>query len=220
MTKKTALVIGAHSDDQVIGAGGTIATLSKKGYEVHTTICSYGEDSHPHKRKENIQKVREEESIEAEKILGGETTTFLDLPERNFLDYKQKLRNHIKKNLEEHNPEYVFTHSKQDPHVDHQAVNKVVLDTVDEINTIDTSVYVFEIWTPWRAKERDLPKLYIDITDTFEKKIKALHKFRSQINIFTHSILNNILYFKVYTSAFVNGYKSNKVLAELFYKVR
>lgn len=220
MAKKTALIIGAHSDDQVIGVGGTIAALAKKGYDNHITICSYGEASHPHKKKEEIRKAREKESLQAEKILGGKTTTFLDLPELNFLEHKQKLRNHVKKQLEEYNPEYVFTHSKQDPHADHKAVNKIVLDTVDETTTINTNVYVFEIWTPWRVRQRELPRLYMDITDTFEKKIKALHEFRTQINIFTHSVLNNILYFKVYISAFINGYRSNNTLAEMFYKVR
>jgi LmbE family N-acetylglucosaminyl deacetylase len=49
MAKKgTVLVIVAHNDDHIIGAGGTLAKYAQEGKKVRTIIMSYGESSHPH----------------------------------------------------------------------------------------------------------------------------------------------------------------------------
>lgn len=36
------LVIVAHSDDQMLGPGGTLVKYAKEGKEIHTVIFSYG----------------------------------------------------------------------------------------------------------------------------------------------------------------------------------
>jgi hypothetical protein len=55
-TQKTVLVFGAHSDDQVFGAGGTIARLYSMGYTIIAIIFTHGEMSHPWLRKEPLAK--------------------------------------------------------------------------------------------------------------------------------------------------------------------
>jgi len=44
---ETILVFSAHSDDFVIGAGGTIAKYTEEGKKVIAVVFSYGERSHP-----------------------------------------------------------------------------------------------------------------------------------------------------------------------------
>lgn len=215
-----ALVICAHSDDQVLGAGGTIAKLSDHGYAVTTLILSYGELSHPHLEEEYVRNMRREESERADDIVDGDGVQFLNLKDGDFKDKQHKARKHIKELLEQHNPDLVFTHSPDDFHQDHRATHSFVLNTYDDIKTIDTDIYVFDIWTLWNVEKRDWPRLYVGIDDTFTDKISALHEFSSQINIFSHTILNNYVYLKQYLTAFANGFATEDFFAEVFYKVR
>lgn len=215
-----ALIICAHSDDQILGVGGTMAHLADKGYDVHTLILSYGELSHPHLDKSYVQDLRERESEAANTIVNGSTVEFLDLPEGAFLEHKHLARKHVKQQLEQHTPDIVFTHSPDDFHVDHTATHTIVTNTYDDIKTVETDIYVFDVWNLWNVDKRDWPRLYVDIDSHMQQKIKALHEFTSQINIFTHTFLVNLLYIKQYIDAFTNGLFTDSYLAEIFYKIR
>ena len=48
------MVFAAHPDDEVIGAGGTIAKYAREGRQVVSVIFSYGEGSDPASEPENI----------------------------------------------------------------------------------------------------------------------------------------------------------------------
>ena len=78
-SKGSILVICAHSDDQIIGAGGAIAKYAREGYDIHTIILSFGESVKPHLRREVISKVRIKEAQKADKIIGGKGVVFLGL---------------------------------------------------------------------------------------------------------------------------------------------
>ena len=78
--KETILVFSAHSDDFVIGAGGTIAEYAKQGKKIIAVIFSYGEKSHPWLQGTVVQKIRRQETIEACKILHC-SELFFDLKE-------------------------------------------------------------------------------------------------------------------------------------------
>jgi len=41
------LVLGAHTDDETLGCGGTVSKFIRKGYEVHVVIFSDCKDSLP-----------------------------------------------------------------------------------------------------------------------------------------------------------------------------
>ena len=47
---KTALVVAAHPDDEVLGCGATIARLSHEGWKVHVLIVAEGATSRAEKR--------------------------------------------------------------------------------------------------------------------------------------------------------------------------
>ncbi len=74
--KETVLVLGAHSDDFVIGAGGTIANYVNEGKRVISISFSYGEMSHPWLKEEAVQDMRTEEAFEASKVLKCQTIFF------------------------------------------------------------------------------------------------------------------------------------------------
>ena len=88
--KETILVFGAHSDDFVIGAGGTIANYTQQGKQVLSIVLSYGENSHVWLKEKVIQKMRAHEALEASKLLGCKTYIF-DLKENYFeKEFKEK----------------------------------------------------------------------------------------------------------------------------------
>jgi len=106
-------------------------------------------------------------------------------------------------------------------------VNKCVLKTAREIK-YKGDIYSFEIKLPiifspnfpflhfelpLRLKNRYLPRLYIDITETFKKKMSALSCFASQ------KIPIMQLIPIIYVRAILSGLKIRKKYAEKFYKI-
>jgi LmbE family N-acetylglucosaminyl deacetylase len=223
-SKGSILVICAHSDDQVIGCGGTIAKYAKDGYDVHTLILSFGESVKPHIRREVITKMRVKESQRAQKILGGKSVRFLGLKELHFEDdfRRRNIQQNFNKIIRELDPVKIFTHSSDDAHPDHRVTLKLVLRAYKQLH-LGCELYAFEVWHIFNLKKRKKPKLFIDISLTFPKKIEALKAFKSQINLsnfYNYLVLNNFFFFIVYIKDFLNGLKNSTRYAEVFYKLR
>ncbi len=209
------LVMCAHSDDQILGPGGTIVKYSKQGKEVKTIIFSYGEKSHPHLKKEIIIMKRVKEAQEADKIIGGKGVTFLALTEGRFKkEIEQKhIISKIIKIIKDFKPDKIFTHSDEDNHPDHKIVSKTTIEIVDKMK-FKGDVYIFDVWNLLRLKKRDMPKMYVDISDTFSTKLKALNCFESQWMAML------MLKWSVYVKAIRHGLNLGVRFAERFYKIR
>ncbi len=214
MTKPNILVFCAHPDDEILGVGATIAKYEKAGKNITTVIFSYGELSHPWLKKEVIIDIRVKESKKAAGIVGSKTI-FFGLDEKdatNQVKSKESLRR-IAELMKEYQPEKIFTHSSDDPHPLHQAVNQAVVAAADHIH--QKNIFVFDIWNPLNLVKRRLPRLYVDVTETFNLKIKALKSFESQ----KIQMLLPLLW-SVYVKAIKGGFESGSRMAEVFYKIR
>ncbi len=177
--KEKIVVFSAHSDDFVIGAGGTIAKYTQQKDKVLAVVFSYGELSHPWLKKKVVQKMRYKETEDASKLLRCKSI-FYDLREGKFLDdYKAKnLKESLVQLLEKEKPTKVFTHSHEDPHPDHRAVHEMTLEVFNELKE-KPEVYMYSIWNPVSFKTQ-YPSLYVDVSKTFSLKLKSLWKFKSQ----------------------------------------
>jgi len=215
MAKESIIVFCAHSDDQILGAGGTIAKYEKDGKNVYTIIFSYGEGSHFWLKPRVTAEMRVKEAQNADKVVGGKNVMFLGLTEGKFKEEakESKLGNRVVSLIKKIKPTRIFTHSKEDPHPDHNAVHDFIMDSIDKMK-YKCDVYSFNIWNPIKIKKRDQPKLVVDITDTFKLKIKALKCFKSQ-KIALYSLLPS-----VYIKALTNGSQNNMRYAEVFLKER
>jgi len=213
------LVFCAHSDDQIFGPGATLARYASEGCNIHTVIFSYGESSHPHLKEQVTVKMRVKEAKEADKVIGGKGVMFLGLDEGKFKEQfnAKGLESRMKNMILEKNPSKIFTHSDEDPHPDHRAVAEIVLAMADQIHNENNErryeVYGFDVWG-FNIKKTRLPKLYIDVSRHFSKKIDALKKFPSQ----WMSLVS--LMWTVYTRAISAGIKMKARFAERFYKMR
>lgn len=209
------LVIVAHSDDQMIGPGGTLKKYANEGKEIYTLIFSYGELSHPHFKKEVIQEIRVEESEKADRYIGGQGVKFLGLTEGKFQEeFKPKELEEVILNV---NPTKIFTHAEDENHPDHVVVNRLVLELYDKLRKEDKltcDVYAFDIWRLFQTKKRLSPKLVVDISDTFSNKVKAIEYFKSQ------KVALIMLKWSVYVKGFIIGLKHNIRFGEVFDKIR
>ena len=210
---ETVLLLCAHSDDEVFGAGGTIAKFAKEGKRVINVVFSYGEKSHMWLKKDAIAKIRIQEAKEADKLLGCKKTIFFDLKEGKYLEKERKTVKDIIKIIKMYKPAKIFTHSHDDPHPDHRAINKMALIAIAKSN-LDCDVYLLDVWNAFTIRQRNLPRLYIDITKEFPEKIAALRKFKSQrLALIT-------LFWSVYVRAIAAGLHIDAKYAERFYKIK
>ncbi len=209
------MVICAHSDDQTFGPGGTIAKYAKEGKKIYTVIFSYGHISAPLLKKEVIASARVKEAKDVDKFIGGDGVIFLGIDENKFIEQfnQKKMYPKLKRLILERRPSRIFTHSHDDPHPDHRALNRLLMDTLDRMK-YKCDVYVFDIWTLFNTKKQHHPKIVVDISSTFKMKIKALKMFESQkMSLFS-------LMWSVYLKAWLLGKQNGIKYAEAFYKIR
>ena len=213
-SKETILVCSAHSDDFVIGAGGTIANYTKDGKSVIAVIFSYGENSHPWLKEEVVQKMRSKETLEASKLLNCQTI-FYDLKELNFLEdaKTKKVNEKFLQLIKTKKPTKIFTHSNEDPHPDHRAVHQITLNAINSLHSNHPEIYIYSVWNPVSFKTL-YPALFIDITNTFKLKLQSLKTFRSQkVHVAYPFIL--LLFRAVY-----EGFKIRKRFGEKFFRIK
>jgi LmbE family N-acetylglucosaminyl deacetylase len=221
--KERVLVFSAHTDDFVLGAGGTIAKYTQEGKKVTAVVFSLGEGSHPWLKKKVIKGMREEETFKASEPLGCDVV-FFDLQDQNvYEDYKkQGIEKKLLALVHKEKPDKIFTHSSQDSHLsvgllagkdDHKAVNKITLEIYEKLKQ-KPELYVFSVWSPVQFKTQ-FPTLYVDISKTFRLKMKSLFTFKTQL-------LNAIypLIILIFQKAVTSGFKIRKRFAESFYRIK
>ncbi len=213
-SKETILVCSAHSDDFVIGAGGTIANYTKEGKSVIAVIFSYGENSHPWLKEEVVQKMRSKETLEASKLLNCQTI-FYDLKELNFIEdaKTKKVNEKLIQLIKSEKPTKIFTHSNEDPHPDHKAVHQITLNAIHQLPSNHSEIYIYSVWNPVSFKTL-YPALFINITDTFKLKLESLKTFRSQKVHVAYPFV--LLLFR----AIHDGIKIRKRFGEKFFRIK
>src|SRR3989338_3384236 len=174
--KETILVMSAHTDDFVIGAGGTIAQYVNEGKRVISVVFSLGEKSHPWLKESVVQKFRAEETLRAGRVLKSDIIFFGLRDQMIIEEYKtKKIEPKLLKLIAETKPTKIFTHSNEDPHSDHKAVHRFTMEVLEKVKQ-KPEVYIYSIWNPVSFKTL-YPILYVDIGSTFAVKMAALREF-------------------------------------------
>jgi len=197
---ETVLFLIAHNDDQLIGAGGTMAKYAKEGKRIVTVIFPFGESSYPFEQDFFTRKKRVIESKRASKLLGETELYYLGLKETKFKEEipEKKIDEKIGNVIKRIKPAKIFTHSMDDPHPDHRAVYEFTMYLTNKLS-YKGSVYSFNIWNFFfNFRHRDLPKLVVDITSTFGMKLEAFKNHKSQwvtkltqvLNIYIQAMLH------------------------------
>ena len=83
---------------------------------------------------------------------------------------------------------------------------------------ISCPVYSFEVWSLLKLRNKNLPRLVVDISDTFNTKVKAFLVHESQFQVWEVGNWGLLwkLVLKDWLSGFIHGYK----YAEVFYRLK
>jgi LmbE family N-acetylglucosaminyl deacetylase len=191
------LVVVAHPDDAEFWLGGTIARWTAAGTEVSYLILTHGEAGgfDPNVPRPDIPKIRRVEQEKAAALLGVTEVHFLGLSEGSLLRLGRELHVELVRMIRRERPQRIITWSPEwnwqrfrSCHPDHLATGTVVLQAVypDAGNPFAlTFLRDDEGLEPWTAEEIWLinsPHVnhYVDITETFERKVAAVRAHESQ----------------------------------------
>ncbi len=191
LMKEHVLLFAPHPDDPEMGAGGTVARLTADGKEVVYVICTNGDkgSSDPDMTSERLAKIRREEQLAAARVLGVKEVIFLDYPDGGLEDTPQ-FRGDIVRLIRQFKPNLVLTadpHREYMYHRDHRIAGRVVMDAVFPYARDRLSYPEHEKMglTPHKVKEvyffmGGTPNHLIDISDTFDLKMRAVRCHESQ----------------------------------------
>ena len=195
--KKTVMLITAHPDDSEFGAGGTVAKWVKEGRDVIYVVCTNGDkgSADPEMTSERLAVIREEEQRKAAAVLGVKEVNFLGYPD-GWLEDTPEFRGKLVRMIRKYRPDLVITH---DPHHrymghhDHRVTGVVALDAVFPYSRdhLFYPEHKAEGLTGHKVMEvyftgSEDPDVFVDITDTFQTKLKALSCHVSQLGDHTN----------------------------------
>lgn len=196
---KKILVILAHPDDPEFFCGATLARWVKQGHEIHYFLLTCGDkgSNDPEKTSDQICKIRHEEQLAASAVIGATSVEFLDLPD-GYLLPTIELRRSVVRIIRQKRPDILVTcdptnlfpsGSYRLNHADHRYAGQVVLDAVFPAAG---NIHFFpelvkdeglqphspkEVWISLTSN----PDITLDVTDTWDIKMRALLEHKSQI---------------------------------------
>jgi LmbE family N-acetylglucosaminyl deacetylase len=185
---KRILVFASHTDDEIIGPGGTIARLSSNGAEIVVVTFTGGETSYQKgQRPEEMLRQRQEEARECDRVLGISRRIMLGKPTQGVTNDRETYQECVRI-IRQVRPEAIFTHYREDKHRDHRAVSEIT----DEARWKASENVLGDMEAPWYTPHLYYyevlelfthPSIVVDITDTFERKLEAMRTQASQMAV-------------------------------------
>lgn len=178
------LIVAPHPDDEVLGVGGTMARLSDAGADVHVAIVTTGRS--PRFAAEQVERVRIE-ALAAHKLLGVTATHYLDCPAAELGEYAHaELNRAISEVVRLVDARTIFAPHPGDIHLDHQlSFLSALVASRPHQKDFPTRIFAYETLseTNWNAPYLTpafLPNMFVDISDTLQRKLDAFACFESQ----------------------------------------
>ena len=190
---KNILVVASHPDDEVLGCGGTLYNLKKRGAKISALFLSDGESSRKHSKINKLIKDRKKQAVQAGKILGIKKMIFGNFPD-NSMDTIPilKIIQFIEKQIKKIKPDTIFTHFESDLNVDHQITSKSVITACRPIKNLSVkSILFFEIlssseWNISIKSKSFIPNYFVDIKKSLKFKLKALKCYKREMRKWPH----------------------------------
>jgi len=188
---KVILIVAAHTDDEALGCGGTIARHVAEGDEVHLLFMTDGVGSREVLDEEVTDRLSAAQ--QAAQILGVSSFTNLSFPDNRMdavplLDIVKEVEFTISKI----NPEVIYTHHIGDLNIDHQVTHKVVMTACrPQPGFCVKTIYAFEVLssTEWQTPGLMpfVPNVFVDITDYLSVKMDASKAYHEEMREVPHS---------------------------------
>ena len=190
------LCVAAHPDDLDFGASGTLAGWVDAGLEVTYLLCTRGDqggfDETP---REQMPELREREQRAAAAAVGVKDVRFLDGFRDGWLEPSHDLQRAIVRVIRQVRPDRMVIQSPERnwqrigaSHPDHLAAGEA---SIRAVYPAARNPFAYpelladEGLEPWTVPDVWLladpaPDRYVDITDTFDRKLAALRAHESQ----------------------------------------
>ena len=202
MQKTTILAIGAHPDDIEFGCGGTLIKYTERGHRLFLNIMTEGGLG-----AESATRIEEQEASKA--VLGAQDIFWGGYKDTHLV-VDVELIGKIEKVIKRVKPDFIFCNFPDDTHQDHRHLSQAVMSATRYIR----NVLFYEGPTTQNFK----PHVFVDISDTLDKKIEALKAHKSQVmktNIEDLSIVE-----VARSSANFRGIQGRVKFAEAFHSLR
>ncbi len=190
-------MVVAHPDDVDFGAGGTVATWTEAGIEVTYLLCTNGDAGgfDPAVPRSEIAGIRQDEQRAAAKAVGVEDVRFLGYPDGQLVA-SFDLRRDISRVIRQVRPQRLLMQSPEinwdriaASHPDHRAAGEATLCAVypDARNPYthtsllnDEDLDAWAVHDVWVMAAGVGANRWVDVTDTFARKVEALQAHASQ----------------------------------------
>jgi LmbE family N-acetylglucosaminyl deacetylase len=186
-----ALVLGAHLDDSVIALGGTLRKIVDAGGKVDV-VCfgNSDEDFADVADKDTAPERITAQAREAHSILGVSTFTCFNYPDYDIKENRSTYRLCIE-SIRKHQPDVIFAHYWAE-YFQHRAMARLGCDSWWQAGWSCSA----DLGPPWMAQALyhfevihllPEPSEIIDISDTFEAKMRAWRCFQSSSELLVQS---------------------------------
>lgn len=187
------LIVVAHPDDEVLGAGATMYKLKKQGHKVAVVTMA----NHAAART-NISATLSEDQEESMKILGVDKIYTADFPniKMNTVPHLELVQ-FIEKCIEDFKAEVIITHHPSDTNNDHvmtsyaaQAAARLFQRRTD-IKSLKEFLFMEVLssteWSFDSSANRFTPNCFVEIgLEGVEKKLEALFKYKGVMRDYPH----------------------------------
>lgn len=183
----TVLVVGAHPDDEVLGAGGTMAKHADAGEEVHVLIVTEG-TTQQYDDEDLVERKRRDARACADR-LGASEVHFGDLPDMRLDDVPHVEVNAVVEEVcEAVAPDLVYTHSRREVNRDHVAVHDSTLVATRPGSGVSTVLaYETPSSTEWAPRTDGFePDLFVDIEGHLDAKVEAFEAYETEVREYPH----------------------------------
>ena len=187
------LVVVAHPDDEILGAGATIHKLIKEGNNVAVVIMS-GQAA----ARVNRSKTLYDDEIKAMSIIGVEKVYHADFPniKMNTSPHLEVVQ-FVEECIRDWNAEAIITHHPADVNIDHIETAKAVIAACRLFQRVDglpkfRELMYMEVpssteWSLNTAENRFQPNTFIEVGDEgIKTKIAALEAYTGVMRPFPH----------------------------------
>lgn len=191
------LIVAAHPDDEILGAGGTIAKHIEAGDTVYALILGEGQTSRFAKREDAGASVLEQlhgNTLQAAAVLGIREVYFENFADNRFdsVDLLDIVKA-VERRIRELQPAVLYTHHRGDLNVDHQMTYKAVLTATRPMADQPVKeIYAFETvssteWNFTYGAEQFAPNVFVKLTaEQFEKKLEAMRQYETELCEYPH----------------------------------
>lgn len=167
------LVLAAHPDDEVIGAGAMLAFHGRAGHDVTVVHLTDGAGGDPKNREDDIRAVRRAEGKEALRRLGLGEPRHWDLPDGQLPDNLDAIVERLRELFGAVAPKTLYSFWFGEAHRDHRAVARAAALASDALPAdCRCLLYGVNHVVPGGA--------LFDITDLYPVKYDALKAYASQ----------------------------------------